>query len=164
MKILLTNDDGYDAPNIKALYKQLSKSHDVWIIAPKKNCSGMSAAISFLKETEITKVDEQIYSVDGSPADCTYFGLLSIVDFEFDMVVSGINHGANIGNDVIYSGTVAAALEGRHLEMSPIAFSLVSQSNDSSNEALLHLLQYANIIKIRGLTFLILTRKMINLL
>ena len=67
MKILLTNDDGYDAPNIKALYKQLSKSHDVWLIAPKNNCSGMSAAISFLKETEITKVDEQIYSVDGSP-------------------------------------------------------------------------------------------------
>lgn len=131
MKILLTNDDGYDAPNIKALYKQLSKSHDVWLIAPKKNCSGMSAAISFLKETEITKVDEQIYSVDGSPADCTYFGLLSIVDFEFDMVVSGINHGANIGNDVIYSGTVGAAVGGRKLKYPPVAISVASYDSEN---------------------------------
>ena len=131
MRILLTNDDGYDAPNIKALYKKLSESHDVWLIAPKKNCSGMSAAISFLKETEITKVSDQIYAVDGSPADCTYFGLLSIVDFEFDMVVSGINHGANIGNDVIYSGTVGAAVGGRKLKYPPVAISVASY--DSKN-------------------------------
>ena len=85
MKILLTNDDGYQAPNIQHLFKKLSEEHDVWIIAPENNCSGMSAAISFLKETEIRKVEERIYAVDGTPADCTYFGLLGIVDFEFDM-------------------------------------------------------------------------------
>ena len=96
MKILLTNDDGYDAPNIKALYKKLSEEHEVWMIAPEGNCSGMSAAISFLKEIEVRKVDEKIYAVDGTPADCSYLGLLSIVDFEFDMVVAGINHGANL--------------------------------------------------------------------
>ena len=88
MKILLTNDDGYKADNIKSLYEELSKDHEVWIVAPKNNCSGMSAAISYLNEIEVTKVDEKIYAVDGTPADCTYLGLLSIVDFEFDMVVS----------------------------------------------------------------------------
>ena len=88
MKILLTNDDGYQAPNIQNLFKKLSEEHDVWIIAPKNNCSGMSAAISFLKETEIRKVEERVYAVDGTPADCTYFGLLGIFDFEFSILRS----------------------------------------------------------------------------
>ncbi len=126
MKILLTNDDGFDAENIKILYKELSKNHEVWIVAPKNNCSGMSAAISYLNEIEVTKVDDRIYAVDGTPADCSYLGLLSIVDFEFDIVVSGINHGANIGNDVLYSGTVGAALGGRNLKYPPIAISVAS--------------------------------------
>ena len=126
MKILLTNDDGFDAENIKILYKELSKNHEVWIVAPKNNCSGMSAAISYLNEIEVTKADDRIYAVDGTPADCSYLGLLSIVDFEFDIVVSGINHGANIGNDVLYSGTVGAAVGGRNLKYPPIAISVAS--------------------------------------
>ena len=126
MRILLTNDDGFDAENIKILYKELSKNHEVWIVAPKNNCSGMSAAISYLNEIEVTKVDDRIYAVDGTPADCSYLGLLSIVDFEFDIVVSGINHGANIGNDVLYSGTVGAAVGGRNLKYPPIAISVAS--------------------------------------
>ena len=126
MKILLTNDDGYLASNIQHLFKRLSKEHDVWMIAPKNNCSGMSAAISFLKETEIEKIDDRIYSVDGTPADCAYFGLLGMVDFEFDIVISGINHGVNIGNNVLYSGTVGAAIGGRKLKYPPIALSVAS--------------------------------------
>src|SRR6056300_1433614 len=126
MKILLTNDDGYKAPNIQSLFKKLSEEHDVWIIAPENNCRGMSAAISFLKETEIRQVEDRVFSVDGTPADCTYFGLLGLVDFEFDIVVSGINHGANIGNDVLYSGTVGAAVGGRKLKYPPIAISVAS--------------------------------------
>ena len=126
MKILLTNDDGYDAVNIKSLYKKLSENHDVWIVAPKNNCSGMSAAISYLNEIEVFKIDEKIYAVDGTPADCSYLGLLSIVDFEFDIVVSGINHGANNGNDDLYSGTVGAAVGGRNLKYPPIAISVAS--------------------------------------
>ena len=126
MKILLTNDDGYDALNIKSLYSQLKKEHDVWIVAPKNNCSGMSAAISYLNEIEVTKIEDKIYAVDGTPADCSYLGLLSIVDFEFDIVISGINHGANIGNDVLYSGTVGAAVGGRNLKYPPIAISVAS--------------------------------------
>ena len=126
MIILLTNDDGFNAENIKSLYKELSKNHEVWIVAPKNNCSGMSAAISYLNEIEVIKVDDRIYAVDGTPADCSYLGLLSIVDFEFDIVVSGINHGANIGNDVLYSGTVGAAVGGRNLKYPPIAISVAS--------------------------------------
>ena len=86
----------------------------------------MSAAISYLNEIEVKKVDDKIYAVDGTPADCTYLGLLSIVDFEFDIVISGINHGANIGNDVLYSGTVGAAVGGRNLKYPPIAISVAS--------------------------------------
>ena len=126
MKILLTNDDGYDAENIKSLFKELSKNHEVWIVAPKNNCSGMSAAISYLNEIEVIKLEDKIYAVDGTPADCSYLGLLSIVDFEFDIVISGINHGANIGNDVLYSGTVGAAMGGRNLKYPPIAISVAS--------------------------------------
>ena len=123
MKILLTNDDGYDAVNIKKFFKYLSKEHDVWMVAPKNNCSGMSSAISFLKETKIEKISDRIYAVDGTPADCVYFGMLSIIEDGVDMVVSGINHGANIGTDVIYSGTVGAAAGGRGLKYPPIAIS-----------------------------------------
>ena len=126
MRILLTNDDGYDAENIKSIYKELSVNHEVWIVAPKNNCSGMSAAISYLNEIEVIKLDERIYAVDGTPADCSYLGLLSIFDFEFDIVISGINHGANIGNDVLYSGTVGAAIGGRNLKYPPIAISVAS--------------------------------------
>lgn len=123
MKILLTNDDGYDAVNIKKFFKYLSKEHDVWMVAPKNNCSGMSSAISFLKETKIEKISNRIYAVDGTPADCVYFGMLSIIEDGVDMVVSGINHGANIGTDVIYSGTVGAAAGGRGLKYPPLAIS-----------------------------------------
>ena len=123
MKILLTNDDGYDAVNIKKFFKYLSKEHDVWMVAPKNNCSGMSSAISFLKETKIEKISDRIYAVDGTPADCVYFGMLSIIGDGVDMVVSGINHGANIGTDVIYSGTVGAAAGGRGLKYPPLAIS-----------------------------------------
>ena len=123
MKILLTNDDGYDAVNIKNFFKYLSKEHDVWMVAPKNNCSGMSSAISFLKETKIEKISDRIYVVDGTPADCVYFGMLSIIEDGVDMVVSGINHGANIGTDVIYSGTVGAAAGGRGLKYPPLAIS-----------------------------------------
>ena len=133
MKILLTNDDGYDAENIKSLFKELSKNHEVWIVAPKNNCSGMSAAISYLNEIEVIKLEDKIYAVDGTPADCSYLGLLSIVDFEFDIVISGINHGANIGNDVLYSGTVGAAIGGRNLKYPPIAISVASYNAKDIN-------------------------------
>ena len=84
-------------------------------------------------ELEVTKLEDKIYAVDGTPADCRYLGLLSIVDFEFDIVISGINHGANIGNDVLYSGTVGAAIGGRNLNYPPIAISVASYNAKDIN-------------------------------
>ena len=126
MKILLTNDDGIESKITRALFDKLRENHDVNLIAPKKDKSGQGAAITLRTSVQVEKQDENIYAVDGTPADCSYLGLLSIVDFEFDIVISGINHGANIGNDVLYSGTVGAAVGGRNLKYPPIAISVAT--------------------------------------
>ena len=123
MNILLTNDDGFDADGIKAIRTALEKSHNVYVVAPEKNCSGLSASISYMKEIEIKRESERLYIVKGTPADCAYIGLLNLLNDEIDVLVSGINLGANIGNDVLYSGTVGAALGGRKLKFPPIAIS-----------------------------------------
>ena len=124
MNILLTNDDGYEASGIQELYKSLAVDHQVFLIAPKGNCSGMSAAISLRKEIEVKEIDKNIYAVSGTPADCSYLGLLSIISEPIDMIVSGINLGANLGEDLFYSGTVGAAIAGRRLNYVPVAFSV----------------------------------------
>ncbi|MFL2730360.1 MAG: 5'/3'-nucleotidase SurE [Gammaproteobacteria bacterium] len=123
MNILLTNDDGFDAEGIIAIRAALEKNHNVYVVAPEKNCSGLSASISYMKEIEISKESENLYIVKGTPADCAYIGLLNLLNNEIDVLVSGINLGANIGNDVLYSGTVGAALGGRKLKFPPIAIS-----------------------------------------
>ena len=126
MNILLTNDDGYEASGITKLYGSLSKEHNVYLIAPKENCSGMSAAISLRKEIEVKEISKNIFSVDGTPADCSYLGLLSVIPDSIEMIVSGINLGANLGEDIFYSGTVGAAISGRRLNYVPVAFSVTS--------------------------------------
>ena len=126
MNILLTNDDGYKASGITKLYEALSKEHNVYLIAPKENCSGMSAAISLRKEIEVKEISKNIFSVDGTPADCSYLGLLSVIPDSIEMIVSGINLGANLGEDIFYSGTVGAAIAGRRLNYVPVAFSVTS--------------------------------------
>ena len=124
MNILLTNDDGYKASGIQELYRSLGADNQVFLIAPKGNCSGMSAAISLRKEIEVKEIDKNIYAVSGTPADCSYLGLLSIISEPIDMIVSGINLGANLGEDIFYSGTVGAAIAGRRLNYVPVAFSV----------------------------------------
>lgn len=123
MNILLTNDDGFDADGIIAIRRSLEKNHNVFVVAPDKNCSGLSASISYMKEIEIKKESDRLFIVKGTPADCAYIGLLNLLNDEIDVLVSGINLGANIGNDVLYSGTVGAALGGRKLRFPPIAIS-----------------------------------------
>ena len=113
MNILLTNDDGYQAAGITELHKSLSKEHTVYLVAPEGNCSGMSAAISLRKEIEVKEISKNVYSVCGTPADCSYLGLLSIISEPIEMILSGINLGANLGEDIFYSGTVGAAIAGR---------------------------------------------------
>ena len=126
MNILLTNDDGYKASGITELYKSLSAEHKVYLIAPKENCSGMSAAISLRNKVEVEEISENIYSVLGTPADCSYLGLLSVIPDSIEMIVSGINLGANLGEDIFYSGTVGAAIAGRSLDYVPVAFSVAA--------------------------------------
>ena len=126
MNILLTNDDGYQASGINELFQALSTEHKVFLIAPRDNCSGMSAAISLRKEIEVEEVSENIFSVSGTPADCSYLGLLSVIQDPIEMIVSGINLGANLGEDIFYSGTVGAAIAGRRLDYVPVAFSVAA--------------------------------------
>jgi 5'-nucleotidase len=126
MNILLTNDDGYRANGITELHKALSLEHKIFLIAPRENCSGMSAAISLRKEIEVKEISKNIHAVSGTPADCSYLGLLSIISDPIDMIVSGINLGANLGEDIFYSGTVGAAIAGRRLKYVPVAFSVAA--------------------------------------
>ena len=126
MNILLTNDDGYKASGINELFDALSTEHKVFLIAPQENCSGMSAAISLRKEIKVEEISKNIFSVSGTPADCSYLGLLSVIPEQIDMIVSGINLGANLGEDVFYSGTVGAAIAGRRLNYVPVAFSVAA--------------------------------------
>lgn len=129
MQILLSNDDGVNAEGINAMYQTLSQQHDVIVIAPDRNCSGMSSALSLQTPLRISKTTKGFYSVNGTPSDCVQLGVNSGLFDKIDLVVSGINHGPNLGDDTIYSGTVAAALEGRHLGYPAIAVSICSKEN-----------------------------------
>ena len=127
MKILLSNDDGYYADGIQVLIKELSIKHEIFVAAPLENNSAGSSALSTRKDINVDNVKKNHYVIDGTPADCVHIALTCLIKEKIDIVVSGINMGANLGDDVIYSGTVAAALEGRHLEFSPIAISLITK-------------------------------------
>ena len=109
MKILLTNDDGIDAQGINILFEVLSKKHVVYLIAPDSERSACSNAISIRKEMNLKKFNEYRYSVSGFPADCVNLGLNGDLIPPVDIVVSGINHGPNLGDDIFFSGTVAGA-------------------------------------------------------
>ena len=135
MKILLSNDDGFYAEGIQYLERELEKKHVIYIAAPLENQSAGSSALSVRKKIYVNEVKKNSYIIDGTPADCVHIALTSLIKEEIDIVISGINLGANLGDDVIYSGTVAAALEGRHLKMSPIAISLVSSKKINLDRA-----------------------------
>jgi len=127
MKILVSNDDGYLATGIKVLTTALEKVADVVVVAPDRNRSAASNSLTLKNPLRVSEVAPQRYKVDGTPSDCVHLALTGFLDFEPDLVVSGINHGANLGDDTIYSGTVAAAMEGRFLGLPSIAVSLVGQ-------------------------------------
>lgn len=125
MKILVSNDDGYLATGINELTEALSQIADVVVVAPDRNRSAASNSLTLESPLRVTRLAENRYSVNGTPSDCVHLALTGFLDEEPDLVVSGINHGANLGDDVIYSGTVAAAMEGRFLGLPTIAVSLV---------------------------------------
>ena len=125
MKILISNDDGYLSTGINALAGALSDVADIVVVAPDRNQSGVSNSLTLHTPLRIHKVGDKRYFVNGTPSDCVHLALSGFLEDEPDIVVSGINHGANLGDDVIYSGTVAAAMEGRFLGFPAIAVSLV---------------------------------------
>jgi len=129
MHILLSNDDGYLAPGLQAIAEELSSAAQVTVVAPDRNRSGASNSLTLQRPLRVHKAPSGFYKVDGTPTDCVHLALTGLLDEEPDMVVSGINAGANLGDDVIYSGTVAAATEGRFLGLPALAVSLAGRDN-----------------------------------
>ncbi|MDG2107879.1 MAG: 5'/3'-nucleotidase SurE [Woeseiaceae bacterium] len=129
MKILVSNDDGYLAKGINVLTEALDQVADVVVVAPDQERSGASSSLTLKDPLRVSEIAPNRYKVDGTPADCVHLALTGYLDYEPDLVISGINHGANLGDDVIYSGTVAAAMEGRFLGLPSIAVSLVGNNS-----------------------------------
>ncbi|WP_299006466.1 5'/3'-nucleotidase SurE [uncultured Shewanella sp.] len=128
MKILVSNDDGVHAPGIEALTVSLSRLAQVMTVGPDRNCSGASNSLTLTNPLRIQSLDNGYISVNGTPTDCVHLAIRELYDDEPDMVVAGINAGENMGDDTLYSGTVAAAMEGRFLGFPAIAISLVGSN------------------------------------
>lgn len=144
MHILITNDDGYQAPGIRILAEVLSSIAKITMVAPDRNKSGASNSLTLMRPLRAQKSAEGYYFVDGTPTDCVHLAISGLLDESPDMVVSGINAGANLGDDVLYSGTVAGAMEGRYLGLPAIAVSLAGkhhQHYESAAEVTLRIVQ-----------------------
>lgn len=127
MRILLSNDDGYLAPGLAALYEALKPLADVTVMAPEQNCSGASNSLTLSRPLSVLRAPNGFYYVNGTPTDSVHVALTGMLDHTPDLVVSGINNGQNMGEDTLYSGTVAAATEGIMFGVPAIAFSLVDK-------------------------------------
>ena len=129
MRILLSNDDGYFAPGLARLAELLSEIAEIIVVAPERDRSGSSNSLTLDCPLSLHKSHNGFYYVNGTPTDCVHLAVTGMLDVMPDMIISGINHGANMGDDTIYSGTVAAATEGFLLGIPSLAVSLVSASN-----------------------------------
>jgi 5'-nucleotidase len=128
MKILISNDDGYLATGINCLARHLGRIADITVVAPERDRSGASNSLTLDVPLRAHRTENGFYRVEGTPTDCVHLAITGMLEEEPDMVVSGINAGANLGDDVLYSGTVAAAMEGRFLGLPAIAVSLCALS------------------------------------
>ena len=135
MRILISNDDGYQADGIIRLAKSLGEIAEVIVVAPSENKSAASSSLTIGKPLKPIQIDKNIYSIDATPTDCVHLALCGFIKESIDLVVTGINFGANLGDDVIYSGTVAGAIEGRFLGLPSIAMSLASWECNHFNTA-----------------------------
>ncbi len=125
MRILLSNDDGYQAPGIVCLAEALREKARVTLVAPDRDRSGASNSLTLDNPIRARSIAPEVIAVDGTPTDCVHLAITGLLAEEPDMVIAGINAGANLGDDVLYSGTVAAAMEGRFLGLPAIAVSLI---------------------------------------
>jgi len=128
MHILLSNDDGYFAPGLAVLAEALSKHAEIVVVAPERDRSGASNSLTLDRPLQVRRSHNGFHYVNGTPTDCVHLAVTGMLDRLPDMVISGINHGANMGDDTIYSGTVAAATEGFLLGIPSIAVSLASKA------------------------------------
>jgi 5'-nucleotidase len=128
MHILLSNDDGYSAAGLKVLAAALKVEAHVTVVAPESNRSGASNSLTLELPLRVSEAENGFFKVSGTPTDCVHLAITGLLDHEPDMVFAGINHGSNLGDDVIYSGTVAAATEGRFLGLPAVAISLASNT------------------------------------
>jgi len=128
MHILIANDDGYQAPGIRALYAAMNEVGHATMVAPDRNRSGASNSLTLTHPVLVREHESEVFSVEGTPTDCVNIALSGLLADDPDMVVSGINDGPNMGDDVLYSGTVAAAVEGRSLGHPAIAVSMGSHA------------------------------------
>jgi 5'-nucleotidase len=135
VKILLSNDDGYRAEGLAALAQAIRPFGSVTIVAPDRNRSGASNSLTLDAPVRVARYDEGAYFVNGTPTDCVHLAISGLFDFDHDIVVSGVNDGANLGDDTLYSGTVAAAVEGRFLGLPAIAVSLCVTPDSPRNFA-----------------------------
>lgn len=124
MKILLSNDDGYRSPGLQALADELVQFGELTVVAPDRDRSGASNSLTLDVPIRAEQLDNGFIRVNGTPTDCVHLAITGLLDEEPDLVVAGINHGPNLGDDVIYSGTVAAATEGRFLGLPALAISI----------------------------------------
>lgn len=127
MRILISNDDGYFAPGLVCLAEHLSKIAEVVVVAPERDRSGASNSLTLDRPLKLKRAASGFHYVNGTPTDCVHLAVTGMLDYQPDMVVSGINAGANMGDDTIYSGTVAAATEGYLLGIPAIGISLVGR-------------------------------------
>lgn len=127
MRILISNDDGYFAPGLACLAEHLAKVADVVVVAPERDRSGASNSLTLDRPLKLRRAANGFHYVNGTPTDCVHLAVTGMLDYQPDMVVSGINSGANMGDDTIYSGTVAAATEGYLLGIPALALSLAGR-------------------------------------
>ena len=136
MKILVSNDDGYFAPGITLLAEALARLGEVTVVAPERDRSGASNSLTLDRPLVVRRAANGYYSVNGTPTDCVHIAVTGLLDFTPDVVVSGVNLGANMGDDTIYSGTVAAAVEGYLLGIPSLAVSLTSKAGEHFESAI----------------------------
>lgn len=151
MRIVVTNDDGIHSPGLTALAKALSKVGEVWVVAPDRERTAAAHAVTLHKPLRVQQLETRIYAVSGTPVDCVNLAVLKILPAPPDLLVSGINRGVNLGDDVLYSGTVSAAMEGTILGIPSMAVSQEGQEHFYFDAGAQYAVRIARLIMKEGL-------------
>ena len=151
MRIIVTNDDGIDSPGLTALAKALSKVGEVWVVAPDRERTAAAHAVTLHKPLRVQQLGPRIYAVSGTPVDCVNLAVLKLLPAPPDLLVSGINRGVNLGDDVLYSGTVSAAMEGTILGIPSMAVSQEGQEHFYFDAGARYAVRIARLIMKEGL-------------